>query len=61
MITKEHSVKEFHFTFDVMPGQVFKIQAETQDKALKVLKGKLAAIVKELAQTKQNQINQPTA
>jgi hypothetical protein len=37
MIVKEHSVREWHFIFEAWPGHEFKVQAETEEKARKVL------------------------
>jgi hypothetical protein len=60
MQTKEHSVKEWHFTFEALPGQVFKIQADTEEKARRILKGKIAAISREIGTSKEKP-NQPTS
>lgn len=60
MITREHSVKELHFTFDRFPHLVFKVQAETPEKAAKKLIADLKASVVEVSEHQKGQQNKPT-
>jgi hypothetical protein len=62
MNVQETQVKEFRISFESLPGTVFKIHAETQDKALKKLLANFRAITAEVQSHKgQTKTNQPTA
>jgi hypothetical protein len=55
MITKEHSVKEWHFRLDTFPQLTFRVQADTIERAKKVLKADLGKALKELTEAKESQ------
>ena len=49
-------MREWHFAFDAMPGTVFRIQADTQETALRMLKAQIQQVLKEMT-AKPNQAN----
>jgi hypothetical protein len=57
MIAEEKLVKEFHITVEAMPGIVFKVRAESVEKAVKKLMAEMRAAMSELQKSKGQNIN----